>query len=36
MIDGAGHYPQAEYPEEAATAVLGLVHRARGAVNGSH
>jgi len=36
MIDGAGHYPQAEYPEETAGAVLGLIHRTRGAVGGAH
>jgi pimeloyl-ACP methyl ester carboxylesterase len=36
MIDGAGHYPQAEFPDETAGAVLGLIHRARGAVGGSH
>jgi len=36
MIDGAGHYPQAEFPDETAGAVLGLVHRTRGALGGAH
>jgi pimeloyl-ACP methyl ester carboxylesterase len=36
MIDGAGHYPQAEFPDETATAVLGLVHRPKNEVGESH
>jgi hypothetical protein len=36
MIDGAGHYPQAEFPDETAGAVLGVVHRTRGALGGAH
>jgi len=36
MIDGAGHYPQAETPDRTAAAVLGLIHRTRGTVGGAH
>jgi pimeloyl-ACP methyl ester carboxylesterase len=28
MIDGAGHYPQAEFPAQTAAAILAVVHRA--------
>ena len=36
MIEGAGHYPQYETPDQVAAAVLGVVHRARGTVGDSH